>query len=282
MSIVINTNVASLDAQRNLSINTTALQKDFQQLSSGYRINSAADDAAGLQISENLQSQIRGIGQAINNAQDGTNMLSVAEGTLSVVQDSLQRIRELVVQAANDTNGTSQRAAITQEITARISDIARMTQASTFNGIKLLSGNYNTSSLRLQVGANGSLNLDTINISSALGSATATTLGIKTSTNMLVSNQAAERFLLTVDNALSAVSSRRSLIGSMQNRLQSTISNLQISTENFSSSESRIQNVDVASVSADLTKNQILQQASASILAQANQSPQIALKLITG
>ncbi len=280
MSLVINTNVASLDAQRNLSSNTLSLQKDFQQLSSGFRINRAADDAAGLQISQNLEAQIRGVGQAINNAQDGNNLLSVAEGTLSTVQDSLQRIRELTVQAANGTNGTAQLTAIKQEIDARISDISRITQASQFNGISLLKGNLSVGSLRLQVGANGSKNLDTINVASALGSATATTLGIKTSTNMLVSNQSAEKFLGSVDKALTEVSRRRALIGALQNQLSSAISNLQTTSENFSASESQIMDVNVASVSADLAKNQILQQASASILAQANQTPQLALKLI--
>ena len=177
MSIVINTNVASLNAQRSLVINSQNFSKDLQQLSSGYRINTAADDAAGLQISEALKSQIRGANQAVNNAQDGTNLLSVAEGTLSVVQDNLQRVRELTVQAANGTNGTTQTNAIKSEISRRISDINRITKASQFNGTKLLS-TATPSSLRIQVGGNAVSSLDTLNIGSALGDARATTLGV--------------------------------------------------------------------------------------------------------
>ncbi len=280
MGLFINTNIASIDAQRNLGNNTSSLDASLQKLSSGLRINHASDDAAGLQISQNLEAQIRGVNQAVNNAQDGTNLLSVAEGTLSTVQDSLQRIRELTVQAANGTNGTAQLTAIKQEITARISDISRMTQATQFNGISLLKGGLSAGSIRLQIGANGSKNLDTINVASALGSATATTLGIKTSTGMLSSNSAAEAFLGTVDKALTEVSRRRALIGAQQNQLSSAISNLQITSENFSASQSQILDVNVAQETANLAKYQILQQASASILAQANQTPQLALKLI--
>ncbi len=278
MSFVINTNVSSLVAQRNLSTNTLSLNKSLERLSSGYRINRAADDAAGLQISETLRAQIRGVSQAINNAQDGTNLLSVAEGTLSVVQEHLQRIRELTVQAANDTNGSAQRDAIKEEIDARINDITRITQATQFNGIKLLSGTV--SSLRIQVGPNGSANLDTIDIADALGSATATTLGVTNASDAIDTNSQALAFLATVDDALTEVSSRRSTIGSLQNRLESAITNLQITRENFEASESRIRNVDVAKEAANLTKYQILQQAAASILAQANQSPGLALSLI--
>lgn len=279
MALVINTNVASLNAQRNLGVNTSFLQKSLERLSSGYRINRAADDAAGLQISENLRAQIRGVSQAINNAQDGVNLLSVAEGTLSVVQDNLQRIRELAVQAANDTNGTEQRDAIEQEIQARISDINRITQATEFNGIKLLS-TTTPGSFRIQLGPNEVAAEDTIDIAatSALGDARATTLGIG---NLdLGTNSTALTFLGTVDAALTEVSRRRAAIGALQNQLDSAISNLQITNENFQAAESRIRNVDVAAEASRLTRYQILQQAAASILAQSNQSPFLALALL--
>ncbi len=282
MPLVINTNVASLNAQRLLTINTTALQKSLERLASGYRINRAADDAAGLQISENLRSQIRGLGQAVNNAQDGNNLLSVAEGTLSVVTENLQRIRELTVQAANDTNGADQRQAINQEIQARIDDIDRITESAQFNGIKLLSTTSAPVSLRLQVGPNDVASLDTIDIAAggALGSSSGSSLGIFSVT--VSTNSASLNFLTNVDAALLEVTQRRSIIGSLQNRLDSAINNLQIARENFESAESRIRNVDVAKESAELARNQILQQASASILAQANQTPSLALSLIRG
>ncbi len=279
MPLVINTNVNSLNAQRLLSQNTMNLSKDLEQLASGYRINHASDDAAGLQISENFTAQIRGTEQAINNAQDGLNLLSVAEGTLSVVANNLQRIRELAVEAANDVNGSTQRSAIKQEIDARIADINRMTKATQFNGVNVLQKIPNVS-LRLQVGANGVASQDTINIASALGSATATGLGLTATANMISSNSNARAFLANVDSAMNNLSSRRAVIGSFQNRLQSAIDNLQIEDQNFQASESQIRDVNVAKVTADLSKNQILQQASVSILAQANQLPALALKLI--
>ncbi len=278
MPLVINTNTNSLNAQRLLSQNTMNLSKDLEQLASGYRINHASDDAAGLQISQNLQSQYRGIEQAVRNSQDGLNLLSVAEGTLSVVQDNLQRIRELAVQAANDVNGTSQRTAIKQEIDARIADINRMTKATQFNGVNILQsikGSFN-----LEVGANGAASTNTINIASALGSATATGLGLKATTNMIAANSNARAFLGNVDSAIANVSTRRATIGSFQNRLQSAIANLQIADQNFQASASQIRDVNVAAVTADLSRNQILQQASVSILSQANQLPALALKLI--
>jgi len=282
MPLVVNTNVPSINAQRLLTQNTNSLTKNLERLASGYRINRAADDAAGLQISENLRSQIRGVGQAINNSNDGFNLLSVAEGTLSVVQDNFQRIRELTVQAANDTNGTNQRTAIKQEIDARLADINRITKASDYNGIKLLDTST-PGSLRLQIGANAVLSLDTIDIASggALGDATATTL-LTVSSVDIQNNSAALAFLANVDTALATISTRRATIGSLQNRLESAVNNLMITKENFESSESRIRNVDVAKESAEMTRNQILQQASATILSQANSAPQLALTLLRG
>lgn len=279
MPLIVNTNVASLNAQRNLTINTNLLNRNYERLSSGYRINRAADDAAGLQISEALRSQIRGVSQAINNAQDGNNLLSIAEGTLSTIQDHLQRIRELTVQAANDTNGADQRTAISDEITARLQDISRIANATQFNGTNLLTGSAAT--FRLQIGPNDSAANDVIDIGAALATATATAIVSNfTGTVDVGSNSAARTFLAQIDNALDAIGERRAQIGTYQNRLDAAIQNLQIARENFSASESRIRNVDVAAEAADLTRNQILQQASASILAQANQAPSLALSLI--
>jgi flagellin len=282
MTLVVNTNIASLFAQASLANNQNALNQSLQRLSTGYRINSAADDAAGLQISNTLDAQVRGIGQAINNAQDGTNVLSVAEGTLGVVQDHLQRIRELTVQAASDTNGPAQRAAIKQEIDARIADISRITKASSFNGINLLQGDNTKSSLRLQIGANNSKALDTFNVESALGSATATQLGLGSTGGAysISTNAQSLTFLTSVDKALNAVTSRRASIGAFQNVLSEAISNLTVTKQNFSASESSIRDTNVAAETANLAKYQILEQASASVLLQANQSTALALKLI--
>jgi len=281
MSVVINTNIASITAQNYLTQNTQQLQKAETELASGYQINSAADNAAGLQISQNLTAQINGANQAVENAQDGNNMLSVADGTLSVVQDNLQRIRELVVQAANGTNGTSNLTAIADEISARIADIKQMTQATQFNGQNLLQ--KQTGSTRIQIGGNDVASLDTINITSALGSATATGLGIVFSgEHNLASNGAALTLLGTIDSALTNIGNRRATIGSMQNSLQSSINNLQVTSENLTASNSQILDTNVASTSASLAQDQILQQAAATILTQANQSPSIALTLIKG
>jgi flagellin len=278
MSLYINTNITSMNAQRLLSINTAAVQNNMSQLASGYRINNASDDAAGLQIADNLTSQINGSNQAISNAQAGSNLLAVADGAYSVVEDNLQRIRELAVEAANDTNGSTQRSAIKTEIDARIADINRITKATQYNGKNLLQSAQ--SSLRIEVGANTKASLDTINIGSALGSATATTLGIKASTNEVASNSNARAFIATVDSAITAVGNRRASIGAFENRLTSSISSLQISAQNLTASESQIMDVDVASATASLAQNQILQQSAVSILAQANQAPSLALKLI--
>lgn len=278
MPLVVNTNVSSLIAQRNLTDNTNALSKSMERLSSGFRINRAADDAAGLQISETLRAQIRGLNKASDNAQDGVNMLQVVEGSLSVITGNIQRIRELTVQAANDTNSNNERNAIEQEITALMADIDRIADATQFNSVVLLSptapGTY-----MLQVGANDTQGIDTIDVASALGDARSTTLGISNTVNFL-SNQDALDFLGTVDTALDAVMQRRATIGSLQNRLEGTITNIAVTIENFSASESRIRNLDVARESSNLVRNQILQQASASILSQANQVPALALNLI--
>ncbi|OGI01471.1 MAG: flagellin [Candidatus Melainabacteria bacterium GWF2_37_15] len=282
MSIVINTNVSSILVQRSLQQSTGSIGQSLQKLSTGYRINKAADDAAGLTISESLKSQARGAQVAANNAQTGVNLLQTAEGDLSIIQDNLQRIRDLAVQAANGTNGTAERAAIQSEVQQRIDEIDRIASASSFNSIKLLDGT--SSSLSLQIGTKSTPSLNSISITSGtinpLGNANASSLGIGSISSAFASASAAASFISSVDTAISSVSEKRSTIGSLQNRLESAITSLNVQFENMSASESRIRDVDVAKEAAALTKNQILQQASATLLAQANQAPAVALSLI--
>lgn len=279
MSIVVNNNVASLIAQRNLNSNTNNLIHSIERLSSGFRINRAADDAAGLSISENLRAQIRGNAKAINNIQDGINMFSIAEGGMQVIGDNIQRIRELSIQAANETNGTVEKNAILAEIDARIEDINRISKSAQFNNISLLDGTL--SSAKLQVGA-GAASINVINISEVLGeSVDASTIGINISVEGADwSSDNIRSYIVKLDSALNSINTRRSDLGAYQNRLESALENLTIMNENLKASESRIRDVDVAEESATMTKYQILQQASASVLAQANTLPQIALGLI--
>ncbi len=282
MSIVVNNNIASLIAQRNLKGNTTNLVSSIERLSSGYRINHAADDAAGLSISENMRSQIRGNAKAINNIQDGINMLSIAEGGLTVIGDNLQRIRELCIQAANETNATTEKNAILSEIRERLEDIDRITKTAQFNNISLLDGTL--SSARLHIGAGATASINTINLRDVFStSVDSSTIGINLAVSVVGSTWTADNirsYIVNLDGALNTINSRRSDLGAKQNRLESALSNLTIMNENLKASESRIRDVDVAEESATLTKYQILQQASASVLAQANTLPQIALSLI--
>lgn len=290
MPLIINTNVSSMNAQRYLGNNTSALQKTMEKLSSGYRINRAGDDAAGLQLSENLRSQIRGSQKALDNTQDGINVLNLADGAMQTMTDNLQRIRELTIQAASDTYNATQRSAIQGEIVQLLADIDRIASSTTFNGVSLFP--TAATSFILQVGANSTANVDTIDVGAALGNATSNGLGITSwngtalTVNMAVNGTAggnvARTFLGQVDAAILAVNTRRGNLGAFVNRLEGAANNLSISVENLSASESRIRNVDVAMESSNLTRNQILQQASNTILAQANQSPQLAIQLLQG
>ncbi len=277
MSIVVNTNVSSLNVQRNLMSATQGVGKSIERMSTGFRINRAADDAAGLTISEGLKSQARGSDVAMSNAQNGINLLQTAEGDLAVIQDNLQRIRDLTVQASNGTYGSAERTAIKGEIDARVEEINRTAGVSKFNQIQLLDGTNSSAGLNLQIGAeSGSDNK--IDIKNALKRATTTALGIASVS--LGTATAAATFISSVDTAISNVSKQRSAIGALQNRLDSTIQSLGTRSENLNAANSRIRDVDVAKEAASLSKNQILQQASASLLAQANQAPGIALSLV--
>ncbi len=281
MSIVVNNNVASLIAQRNLNKNTNDLTKSIERLSSGYRINRASDDSAGLSISEGLRGQIRGNKQALGNIQDGINLLQIAECGLSVINESVQRIRELCVQAANETNGSAERNAVLVEINARLDDINRISKSTKFNNISLLDGT--AINARLQVGANSTLSTNTIDVSSVLSNSNVSTIGLTiTITGGTWTSDKIRSYLNQIDTAISTIVTKRSNIGAYQNRLETSLENLTIMNENVQASESRIRDLDIAKETANMTKLQILQQASASVLSQANQIPQLALSLLRG
>ena len=290
MSIVVNTNIQSLFAQRALSKNTSNLQKSVEQLSTGSKINKAADDAAGLSISEKLTSQVRGLEKAKQNAGDGISMIQTAEGGLSVVHDNLQRIRELVVQSKNETNGSSELDSIQREINERVSTIDKIADSTKYNGNALIKG---ASAKSLQIGADDgqtlSVGLDTIDID--VSDTAANTLGegaIKLSTLHVGGSIKAQDgstatttgTIANVDKMITNVSKMRSYLGAIQNSLESRMDYLDVAVENNSASRSRVKDVDVAKESSNMLKNQILQQSAASMLSQANSTPQLALNLL--
>jgi len=283
MPLIVNTNVSSLNTQRFLSNNTNALQKSMERLSSGYRINKAGDDAAGLQLSETLRAQIRGSQKALDNTQDGINVLNLTDGALQQITDNLQRMRELAVQAGNDTYSASQRSAMQSEVSQLAADITRIGDATQFNGTNLLTGS--AGSFIIQLGPNSSgtsdqLNLATAGAANPFGDIRSTALAV-TALDLSTATHSGSA-ITAIDAAITTVNQRRGAIGAFTNRLEGAANNLSIAIENFSASESRIRNVDVAMESANLTRNQILQQASAAMLAQANSAPQLALQLLQG
>ncbi len=275
MTISLRTNIASLNAQRNLISTEHHLKKSMGRLSSGLRINEAADDSAGLAISEKLRAHVRGLSQAQRNANDGISLIQTAEGALNEDSDMLIRIRELAVQAASGTLGTAERAAIHSEFTALKAEIDRIAAVTEFNGQKLINGSLSTG-MTFQVGLMNTKNdRITLSVSSAVSSALGLTAGMTLSTAT-----GAQASLGLVDSAISSVASRRGSLGSMQNRLYSTINNLASSHENLSAANSRIRDADIAAESASFTANQILMQSGIAILAQANQLPSAATQLI--
>ena len=285
MSLVVNTNVSSLTSQRHLSINTKSLNRSIERLASGFRINRAGDDAAGLQVAENLSSQVRGSKKALANVQDGINVLSIADGTLSVMTEHLQRMRELTVQAANDTYDATQRSAIKQELDSRASDITRISNATQFNGVFLLDGSTDgAGNFVLQVGPNAVAANDTIDIGAtgAFAQVDDASLGIDSASTNVTTNTNSLTTLTAIDAAITQVNTQRATLGSIVNQLESSARNLMVNIENMSASESRVRDVDVAAESAELVRSQILQQSSATVLAQANQAPTLALQLLQG
>jgi flagellin len=270
---VINTNMLSLNAQRNLSTSQTSLATALQRLSSGLRINSAKDDAAGLAISERFTAQIRGLNQAVRNANDGISLAQTAEGALAEVTNNLQRIRELAVQSANATNSASDRASLQAEVDQLIEEIDRVAGQTSFNGTALLDGSF--TSAVFQVGANEG---ETITVAVVVDATTAT-LGVDVA-DIATDETTAGAAITLVDAALDDINAARADFGAIQNRFESVITNLSTAAENLTASRSRIRDADFAAETAALTRSQILQQAGVAILAQANAAPQLVLGLL--
>jgi flagellin len=272
MALNIVTNVPSLDAQRQLESSSSALNKSLQRLSSGLRINSAADDAAGLALADRLRADVRISSQAVRNANDGISALSIGEQALGNVGDILTRLSELASQSSTGLVSDTQRSAIQTEFTALVSEVDRISATTTFNGVALLSGG---TTIDLQVGLDGSAS-SRISFSTVDG----TSSGIGLSGVAVSTAAAAQSALGAISSAIANVAQQRGTIGAVESRLNTAIQNLQVANENFSAAESRIRDADVAEETANLTRNTILQQAGVSILAQANQQPALALKVL--
>lgn len=282
MSQVINTNVMSLNAQRNLSTSGGMLAQSLQRLSSGLRINSAKDDAAGLQIATRMTSQIRGQTMAIKNANDGISIAQTAEGAMQEQTNILQRMRELAVQSRNDNNSASDREALNKEFAAMSDELTRIADSTQLNGKNLLDGSAST--MTFQVGSNsGSMNQISIDLNGKFDAATLTVDKATIAITGTTSDEAQASFELAITNidaALQTINDKRADLGAAQNRLTSTINNLQNINENAEAARGRVQDTDFAAETAQLTKQQTLQQASTSVLAQANQLPSAVLKLL--
>lgn len=276
----INTNVMSLNAQRHLSSTQTSLATSMQRLSSGLRVNSAKDDAAGLAIAERMNAQVRGMNVAIRNANDGISLAQTAEGALGKVGDSLQRMRELAVQARNSTNSDEDKNSLDKEFQELASEITRVLGGTTFNGKAILGAD--AGSLTFQVGANTTANDEiTMTTTDLTGDTTITAV-----TGATIDNTADEAALKTVidniDTALDTINLQRAVFGAAQNRFEAVISNLQVAVENQSAARGRIMDADFAQETANLSRSQILQQAGTAMVAQANQMPQGVLSLLRG
>ncbi len=274
MAIIVNNNIASINAQRNLGVSSSQLEGSVARLSSGLRITRAADDAAGLGISETLRAQIRSINQAVRNSNDGISLLQIADGGAEGIGNILGRLRELAAQSASGILGANERSFLDQEFLALRSEIDRISSVTEFNGVKLLSGAGNDA-LSIQIGFRSSVN-DTLSLSLKdldTGALSMRTVNVSTSENALSA-------LSNIDNAISAVASARANVGSLQNRLDAAVQNLQVASENITAAESRIRDADIAFETAKFVRNQILVQAGTSILAQANTLPQQALALL--
>jgi flagellin len=282
MALRINQNIAAQNAYRNLSVNDGQMSKSLEKLSSGFRINRAADDAAGLAISEGLRSQVGGLKTAVRNAQDGVSVVQTAEGALTEVHSILQRARDLQVQASNGSNNAQSLEAINAEITSLGEEITAIGSRTNFNGVNLLEG-ATTGTLSFQVGANSGDTLDVdlsdVDLAGAVASLTAaTTANVSGGTP---GPQAGRSTAIdAIDDAITAISTSRANMGASQNRLEHTINSLSVAVENLSASESRIRDTDMAQEMVSFTKSQILSQAGTAMLAQANQAPQGVLQLL--
>ena len=273
MALRVNSNIFSLNAQRNLANASDRLAGNYARLSSGLRIASAGDDAAGLGISDRMRAQVRSLNQAGRNAQDGVSLSQTAEASSGETTANLQRMRELAVQAANGTLSSTDRTTLNTEFQALLTEIERVATQTTFNGTAILDGS--TSSMSIQVGTESGETISVGLVDISRGG-----LGLSGSTFDLTTVTNASAALNTIDTAIDSVATFRGNLGSSQNRLRSTIRSISATAENLSAAESRIRDVDVASETADLTRNTILQQAAVSVLSQANVQPQIALSLL--
>ena len=306
MAIIVNTNVTALKTQKNLNNATNSMNQALERMSTGYKINSAKDDAAGLYVATGLDVQIRGSKAAQSNAATGINVLQTVEGDLDNILDNLQRIRDLAVQAANSIYDEDAMSAMQQEAQARVDEIKRISLASNFNGLELLSGesNLQRDGLRLQVGANADKDANSILVDAEIFSKTnASTLGMTANIadisgasasfdeNTTVATgleaafaaaTAASTYIAVLDTAIDTISSRKSTIGAVMNRLEAAETSLVTTIENATAAKSTIMDADIAEESAEYTKNQILQQTSSALLVQANALPQIAIQLVQG
>lgn len=274
--MVVQHNLTAVNTNRQLGITTSGLQKSTEKLSSGYKINRAADDAAGLSISEKMRNQIRGLNKASDNAQDGISLVQTAEGALNEVHSMLQRMSELSVQAANGTNDTTDRSSINDEIQQLKTEIQRVGNTTQFNKMNILDGTFSNGAKKLlQVGANAkqTIQIDIDALQSVVGSSLKTELKTETATN-------AQSAIGVVQNSIEKLSKLRSKLGAVQNRLEHTVANLDNISENTQSAESRIRDTDMAEEMVQYSKNNILQQAGQSMLAQANQANQGVLSLL--
>ena len=280
MGLSVNTNVAAINAYRNLSATQNDLSKSLEKLSSGYRINRAADDAAGLAISEGLRSQVSGLTQAARNAQDGISVVQTAEGSLTEVHSILHRMRDLAVQAANDSNSTEARTDISTEATQLQTELGRIASSTNFNGQKLLNLTTANGTLAFQVGADGvSTSQIKVDLSTANVANVAASLAVGTAIKF-TSASFAQAAISAIDKQITKISTARANLGAYQNRFEHTINSVNVAVENLSASESRIRDTDMASEMVNFTRSQILSQAGTAMLAQANQAPQSVLKLL--
>ncbi len=278
MGLRVNTNVSSVVAQRHLQEVSLRLQKNFSHLASGLRIATAADDAAGLAISERLRAKVRSLQQAVRNANDGVSLVQTAEGALAEDSNILTRLKELAVQARNGTTSSSDRATLDEEFQSLIGALSRNADSTTYGGVQLLDGTAST--ITFQVGDGTSAGVDTFTASLADVSTGSTGLNVSSLSIDTACTTTIDSVIDSLDTAIDTVNSARGRFGAAQNRLSSTIASLSISIENLTAAESRIRDVDVAFESADLTRNSILQQAATAILGQANLQPQAALGLL--
>jgi flagellin len=275
MSLFVNTNVSSLNATRQLFTSSNNLNTAFERLSSGFRINSAKDDAAGLQISNRLTTQVLGLDQAVRNANDGISLAQTIEGALAETTSALQRIRVLAVQSQNGINSSSDRVALQKEVAALKDEISRIASTTQFGGVNVLDGAYSSAFL---VGANAGQTIS-VNVERNGGFGAS---GLNVADTSVLSEAQASAAMASITQAISTVDAQRADLGALQNRFQSTIRNLSNISENVSAARSRIRDTDFAVETAELTRWQIIQQASVTILGQANQRPQAALSLLQG